>query len=226
MYSNFSTIPHTTIIPIKTSPFYVSQASSGTVCLSTNLSNLSLGTVGSTYLDPFSIGGRFFNFAAYFLQYRVRKGAYFQYSPYNSVTGQQEIVSGPTATPSLALRDVAWFVSGDPILALSSWAQIVDSGGVEFLTSQRRRIRIPSSGWKWCTATAATPTNIDVRTTSFGCLQMRFRQNSSTTTSTYGQIEFVGNVEFRYPITPVAIIGSERRDSEDDEKKFVVVKKA
>jgi hypothetical protein len=153
------------------------------------------------------MGGRFQNLAQYFQQYRIRKGAYFEYIPYNALNTQQEVVSGPTSTPSYAMRNMVWLFVDDPSLSLANFTTLVDSGGIEFNTNERKRLSIPASAWKWVSTTSASPTSIDLRMCTFGALLARFRQTSTTAASTYGEINFVGVVEWRYPITPTGTIG-------------------
>jgi hypothetical protein len=198
-------------------PFFVAQGTSGTGCLTTDLSGVSMTTGITIYCDPKSMGGRFSNIAAYFQQYRV-VNAQFQFLPFNSITGQQEIVSGPTSTPSYAMRDVAWWFSKDPGLQMTSYAQIMDSGGKYFKTNGSSVLRIPNSRWLYTGASAASPTIIDQRDSSFGILNAAFRSASTSATSTYGEIRFSGTILFRYNNTGLAVPGFLSPLKDDDSK--------
>jgi len=166
----------------------------------------------STHLSPYTLGGSFQNIAAYFQQYRIKR-ARFIYVPYCTPTGFVDDVTGGTASSSaiIASREFAMVYTQDPATLINTFNLIVDTGGVAGNTVRRMVLPVKPSPWLYASTAASfstPPSGSDLREAAFGRLGFAYRNNSSTASRTYGEVEFEGIVEFRYPISPLAVIGT------------------
>lgn len=191
-----------------TPSFFVGQASSGTGGITTDDSLVSMTGANVTDLTPFVIGGRVDGIAAYFQQYRVRRGA-IRFHPWSTISGLTTTVTGSTTTPSFSLRDFAVMVFKDPLTRSTNYTyqSLLDSGGLAARTSQPFTLKLPKSDWLWTTLQNASPNIIDLRLVAFGCLQVAFRDTSTTASANYGNLTVDLDLDYRFPIKSTPPIG-------------------
>jgi hypothetical protein len=184
---------------------------------------LSAGSSVTSYIcDPYQVGGRFGQLAAFWQRYRVKSGT-LKYAPFGSGAGYVSDVTGGTAsaTAIIAERDFACIFLPDPDVSLTTSDQILDSGGKVGNSSKPMSFRIPPTGWLWTstdTAAAAPPTGADYRMACFGRHAACFTATSTTAARTYGQFVFDLIVEFKHEHTQVSVIGITLRD--ESKKQF------
>jgi len=207
-------------IPIRGTPFRFEQTSSGTGCIQTAESNVSLAYATTVELDPFAIGGRLNALASIYAQYRIKSGT-LTYSPLSSYSGIISNAAGPVAG-SYAERGLAWCIVSDPAIVITNYSQVGEVGKF-FRTSQRASLKVPRSGWLFTSTTliSGSTTAIDRRLACFGRLSAVFREASTTATQAYGDIQMALVVEFRYPLPIAVTIGTPSTPSEEKSWNYI-----
>lgn len=217
-------------VPFRQTAFTITQASSGNGCLSSNDWGVSLTSANTAEFDPYNCGARCKLIASQFAMYRLRK-LQARYTPLVGSDGLVETVAGPTTTPSYANRSFAFGAYSDPAVNVTSYASIVESGGVSKSVCRpfTFNIRQFNRSWLFCSTTAAAavpPTSIDFRLVAPVEFSAAFSSTSTTATATYGFITLEYLLDFKYPLNNATPIGSmpPARDSDsvlvndDDEK--------
>lgn len=197
-------------------PFFLTQANSGTGGITNNDCKTTATSASALILDPYNIGGRFFNFASLFTQYRIHK-ATLRYRPYGTAAGVEWAVAGHSTTPNYYNRAFAVGITTDPGSTCSGTSQIIAAGGIFGNTTRSWNLDIPDAAtgkWLYTTTSAASPTVIDLRMTTFGYLQFAFEAASTTTTEVYGAILIDADVSFRGMLPALAPVGLSLSESD------------
>lgn len=196
-------------IRIREASFAVQSTTSGTAGIIGNAGNVGATPLGDVQITPYALGGRAFNMAAVFSEWRVRS-IRFEYEPaYVTASGVVDNEAG-TTTPTYDSRAFAWGVERDPAIALGSTSSIYAAGGRYNNTSRKSSlVYTPKDGeWFYTTTTAAyaSATSIDFRLVCPCVLWFRFSV-ASTTQITYGLINVQAVLQFRHPNPTVNPVG-------------------
>jgi hypothetical protein len=212
--SDKSLVNHVSVVRIRSIPFYVEQAASGTGGITTANSQVSLAGNTTVPLDPFAFGGRFYLMASDFQQYMITK-IRFRYQPMVSGSGVVATVAGATTTPSYAERGFAWGCLMDPAIGSLNFLTGIEAGLKVARTSAPSTL-VYSGGtlrqWRYCSSTITLPstTPIDLRLVSPLTLRLYFADTSTTAIQRYGFIMCDMVVAFRGCVANVVPIGIDR----------------
>jgi len=202
---------------IRGTPFSISQTSSGNGALGSNGAETNISATGTQayYLDPYSFGGRFYQLASGWDEYKIHWIS-FRYAPYDSGSGVVSIPAGSaTTSPGYANRPFAIAYNPDPAYVLGNYAAFLSAGGWAANTSRGFSLRIkpqPISPWLMTTTTVSSPSVIDLRMSAFGNLNARFADTSSTNGFTYGILVSTLKVSFRSAEAFSNSVGGKRRE--------------
>jgi len=199
-YSGFNQYAPISRVVGRNVPFKITQATSGTGCISNNNTGPTLSNVNTVPLTPYTLGSRCALISAEFAQWRVRRMAV-QYETDATASGVVNTQSGPSTTPSYGSRPFALGWNRDPDITFSTHPAIVEAGGLSHNTSRDSPvIRLPRSGWLYTSTTTGYPgSGIDLRMCAHGNLLASYVDASTTATATYGRIIISYDIEFRYP---------------------------
>jgi hypothetical protein len=178
-------------------PFRITQATTGTGGLTSVSSQTSSTAATSVFLDPYSIGGRLFTAAGLYSKYRFRR-VVIRYVPDTTFSGVQESVAGATTTPSYGDRVFAWGFNRDPAYSTLSYSQLVQMGGRIGNTSRSSTLSFVNKDpqWYFTSATAGSPSTIDLRLTAPLQLRFAYFNTSTTAAASYGHLVFDIDVQF------------------------------
>jgi hypothetical protein len=189
--------------------FKVTQASSGTTCLTPNDWVGSITSNNYALLNPVSAGGRFADAAALFQFWRL-VNLTLEYFPDMSGSGILENVAGGTTTPTYGSRTFAIGFQKDPatsnFLSPMGFSEIVAQGGRISDTSRSFRMRGDFNGkWLYTNDSATSPTiPLESRFTAACSITSSFFTNSTTAAATYGFIRLSFTAQFKTPINDSA----------------------
>jgi len=202
--------------------FNVQQTTSGTGGFSsTTQAQVSISSANSIYLDPYTLGGRMYDFAGLFGQYMIRSLTV-SYTPFLSDSGVVATPGGANTTPSYAHRTFGIVALADPAFILTTYPGIMSVGGKSFQTNKKGTYRfagIPRD-WKYCTTTSSSPSTIDERQACFGVLCIAFEDSSTASSTTYGNLTLRWDATFRVPTIP-GLVGAPPRVLKPREPKLV-----
>ncbi len=183
-------------------PWNIQQTTSGTGGFSANESKGSASASNQVVLDPFQIGGRLYQFASLFDQYRLNS-VRIRYEPFIGPTGSIQTPTGAQNSGGLFERCCTMSYFADPNSAPSDFKGDIGAGGVMFRTCERKTLvekSLQGSPWLYTSTTGSSPTAIDLRQSSFGALSFHYSDTSSTNSVTYGCIVVHWDVTFRSPL--------------------------
>jgi len=188
----------------RTDSYNVQQTTSGTGGFSsTAQAQTSISSANNIYLDPYTVGGRFYEVAGLFGQYQIQRFSV-EYTPFLSDSGVVATPGGSNTTPSYAHRTFAIVVLADPAFSLTTYAGIMSVGGKSFQTNRKGTYNFMSipKDWKYTSTSTSSPTIIDERQASFGLLCFSFEDSSTASSFTYGSLALRWDAKFRVPMVP------------------------
>jgi hypothetical protein len=206
-----------TRVPFRNIPFYIEQASSGTGVL-TSANSLGSFTASNTApINPFNLGARVATLAADFVMYRF-ESIRIKYVPFVTESGVVSTPAPATTNPSYAERAFAMGVVQDTPFVSLSFQSLVEFGADVFTTCRPATVCSLTAGpltrWMFTSATASSPSNVDLRWTAPLRLLGYFADTSTTSAARYGCLIVEGILQFRGPVNNVAPVGL----STDEEK--------
>lgn len=191
-------------------PFFITATAASQGCITTGESKASLTSAGSTILDPFTIGGRFYTVAQLFTQYKINR-CVFRYKPYSTVSGVQFNPQTTSTTPTYTSRAMAVCVVSDPATLMTGLNDIISAGGIVCNSSKPWNLSVQGGGlgkWLYTSTTSASPTSIDARMVAFGFMRGSFEVSSSTNSNiVLGPVLVDMDVSLRGMISATAPIG-------------------